>query len=452
MLQLIAKQRIENTEVFRMKKTFFSASDSEKNITQYFLNQFPCIELWRFFVERSRYDDRQFAYDLLIKCLEGIKINFHGAYRILVKEEIMEYLETVKLNELYQLATREFSNLNLLNLIIHFFKFEENDQQLLKDYIEKRRCWTGFEQSEPGYLLGMAHGFVLIIKKLHEPDTVLDIEFIKSLHASCTQCVKNLFTITRPGEFRKNSFVGWRLDSKLNTLDGIFEILQYMKTAECRGISFIANNGNVLISTRDKDFDSREKAQFIWDMLKQGQAISIRSSEMNEQIVDVEQYLNEVCHSHLMTYRKEIAESNSKQEKLTAIFKYIKFTVLHHPFPDGVGRTCSMLLTFYLLMSNNLLPVILTNSNNIPGWSVKEMVEEYLCLENEMREVLRNPNYLSSELFAPNNIDTVNYLKQLPEDLQGQFNEAVEMMHTAIELYNIETQSNSSSPGISIKL
>ncbi|WP_392537291.1 hypothetical protein [Legionella sp. 227] len=435
-----------------MKKTFFSVSNSEKNKTQYFLQHFPSIELWRFFVERSRYDDRQFAYDLLIKCLECIKINFHGVYRILKKEEIMEYLATVKLNELYQLATREFSNLNLLSLIIHFFKFEQQDQQLLKNYIEKRRYWTGFEQSEPGYLLGMAHGFAFIIKKLNEPDTALDIEFIKSLHASCTSCVKNLFAIVKPGEFRKNSLVGWGLNSKQNTFDGIFEILQYMKTPECKGISFITNNGKVLPSTRDKDFDPREKALLIWDMLKQEQEISIRTSEMDEKIVDVEQYLNEVCHLHLMTYRKEIAESNSKQEKLTAIFKFIKYTVLHHPFPDGVGRTFSMLLTLYLLMINNLLPVILTNSNNIPGWSVKEMVEEYLCLENEMKEVLRNPNYLSSDLFAPNNIDTGNYLKQLPDDLQGQFYEAVEIMQNSIELYNVENQSNTSSPRESIKL
>ncbi|WP_454785042.1 hypothetical protein [Legionella sp. WA2024007413] len=438
-----------------MKKFFFSEPNKEKNKAHYFLQNFPCIELWRFFVERSRYDDRQFSYDLLIKSLEDIKINFHGAYRILKREEIMEYLETVKLNELYQLATRGFSifNLSLLNLIIHFFKFEEQDQQLLKDYIEMRRAWTGFEQSEPGYMLGMAHGFAFILKNLHQADA-LDIEFIKSLHASCTAGVKNLFTIVREGEFRKNSLVGWALDSKQNTFDGIFEILLYMQTPECKGLSFIDKSGKVIASTRDKDFDPREKAVLIWDMLKQDQVINIRCSEMDEKIVDVERYLNEVCHSHLMTYKKEISESNSKREKLTAIFKFIKYMVLHHPFPDGVGRTLSMLLTFYLLMVNNLLPVILKNSNNIPGWSVKEMVEEYLSLENEMKEVLRNPSYLSSDLFAPNNIDTVAYLKQLPETPRSQFYEAVEIMQNAIQLYNLENQYNThiSSPSEGIKL
>ncbi|WP_131793965.1 hypothetical protein [Fluoribacter gormanii] len=426
-----------------MKKFFFSNSNKENNKTHYFLQRFPCIELWRFFVERSRYDDRQFAYNLLINCLENIKINFHGEYRILEKEEIMEYLETVRLNELYQLATRELSlsNLNLLNLIIYFLKFEEQDQQLLKDYFEMRRAWIGFEQSEPGYMLGMAHGFAFIINKLHDPD-ILDIEFIKSLHASCTSCVKNLFTVAIPGEFRKNSLVGWSLNSEQNTFDGIFEILLYMQTPECRGLSFIDKSGKVLASTRDKNFDPREKALLIWDMLKQDQIISIRSSEMEEQIADVEQYLNEVCQSHLMIYKREISESNSKQEKLNAIFKFIKYTVLHHPFPDGVGRSLSMLLTFYLLMINNLLPVILKNSNNIPGWSVKEMVEEYLSLENEMSEVLRNPSYLSSDLFASNNIDTVNYLQRLPETHRSQFYEAVEIMQNAIQLYKLENQYN----------
>ncbi|QMT59802.1 hypothetical protein [Legionella sp. PC997] len=438
-----------------MKKSFFSEPNQEKNKTHHFLQHFPCFELWRFFVERSRYDDRQFAYDLLIKSLEDIKINFHGAYRILNREEIMEYLDTVKLNELYQLATRGFSlfNLSLLNVIIHFFKFEEQDQQLLKDYIEMRRAWTGFEQSEPGYLLGMAHGFAFILKKLHEPDA-FDIEFIKSLHATCTAGVKNLFLMEREGEFRKSSLVGWTLNSQQNTYEGIFEILLYMQTPECKGLSFIDKSGKVLASTRDKNFDSKEKAVLIWNMLTQDQPISIRCLEMDEKIVDVERYLNEVCYSHLMTYRKEIGEANSKYEKLTAIFKFIKYTVLHHPFSDGVGRTFSMLLTFYLLMLNNLLPVILKNSNNIPGWSVKEMVEEYLSLEKEMKEVLRNPSYLSSDIFAPNNIDTVAYLKQLPETPRSQFYEAVEIMQNAIQLYNLENQYNThtSSPSAGIKL
>lgn len=439
--------RIENTEVFRMKQTFFSVSNKEKNKTHYFLQQFPCIDLWRFFVERSRYDDRQFSYNLLIKCLENIEINFHGGYRILDKMEIMEYLESIRLNQLYQLASTGFSlsKLNLLNLIVYFFKFEEQDQQLLKEYFEMRKAWISFEQSEPGYMLGMAHGFAFIIEKLHESDA-LDIEFIKCLHASCTTGVKNLFTVIKAGEFRKNSLVGWSLDSKQNSFDGIFEILQYMQTPECRGLSFMDKNGKILASTRDKDFDPKEQAILIWEMLKQDQIISIRASESDEKIADVEQYLNEVCHSHLMIYKKEISESNSKRDKLTAIFKFIKYVVLHHPFPDGVGRTISMLLTLYLLMINNLLPVILKNSNNIPGWSVEEMVEEYLHLENEMREILRNPKHLSSDLFAPNNIDTVNYLKQLPEIPRNQFYEAVEVMQNAIQLYNLEIQRQTCSP------
>ncbi|WP_454783360.1 hypothetical protein [Legionella sp. WA2022007384] len=435
-----------------MKKSFFTVSNKEKNKTQYFLQQFPCIELWRFFVERSRYDDRQFSKDLLIKCLEGVTINFHGEYRVLNREERIEYLETVRLNELYQLAFRGFSlaNLNLLNLIINFFKFEEQDPQLLKDYFEMRRGWNGFELSEPGYMLGMAHGFVFIVNKLKE-SAVLDLEFIKGLHAACTTVVRNLMG-SRPGEFRKNSLVSWSLNAEQNSFEGIYEILLYMRTSECKGLSFIDKSGKILASTRDKAFDPREKALLIWDMLKQEQTISMRTSEMDEQIRDVDGYLNEICNLHLKTYKKEILESNSKREKLAALFKFIKYTVLHHPFPDGVGRTISMLLTFYLLMNNNLLPVILKNSNNIPGWSVKEMVEDYLSLEQEMKEVLRNPSYLSSERFALNNLDTGNYLKQLPETSRSQFYEAVEMMQNAIQLYNLENQENSCSSSETIQL
>ncbi|AWN75222.1 hypothetical protein [Legionella anisa] len=53
-------------------------------------------------------------------------------------------------------------------------------------------------------------------------------------------------------------------------------------------------------------------------------------------------------------------------------------------YDDGVGHTYSMLLLQYLLMRENLMPVLLTDSNMIPGLSVQQLVDEYLKAEKEM--------------------------------------------------------------------
>jgi|GEM_PF-4889476 len=413
-----------------MQAKFF-APQKEDNVSIFF-ERFPAIELWRFFVERSRYDSRAYAYGVMRDAIK--KIASDGEVLKINKDEVDAYLQTVSLKDIWKLVNTGGFNqatMDLGNLIFYFFKFSEEDERSFKDYIEMLQAWNGFEETEPGYLLGMANGFSLIVEKLREQEEC-NSEFIKSLHCVCMTNVKVLM-FGDPGKFRQGFPASWVLDSKQSTLEGIFEILEYMKSDECKGLAFCI--GLTVIGTRDKTFDSREKAEWIWSEIKKGSRVSINTDEPYEKIADVDAYLTERCDFHWNVYKKEISEVKSKKETLTAIFKFIKFTVLHHPFPDGVGRTMSMLETQYLFMSNNLLPVILENSNFIPGWGVQEMVEHYLLLEKEMKEALRDPAHLSTKQFTEKNVDTASFLAVLPEAKRVQFNLAVEQFQHAMTSY-----------------
>ena len=418
-----------------MPPNFFTQQKGRDNVGIFF-ERFPATEVWRFFVERSRYDSRDYAYGVMRDAI--LKIVSDGRVLKINPEDVDAYLQTVSLKDISKLASPGGFNraaMDLSNLIFYFFKFSKEDERSFKDYIEMLQAWNGFEETEPGYLLGMANGFSMIVEKLREQKEC-NSEFIKSLHCACMKNIKVLMC-GEPGKFRRQLPASWTLDSTQNTLEGIFEILEYMKSDECKGLEF--QIGLTVIGTRDKTFNSREKAEWIWSEIKKGSSVSITTSELLDKIsgnlADIEAYLAERCDSHLKIYKKEISEAESKKDVLTAIFKFLKFTVLHHPFADGVGRTMSMLETQYLLMSNNLLPVILENSNFIPGWSVQEMVDHYLILEKEMEEVLKDPTYLSSKQFAEKNVHTPSFLAALPEAKRGQFNLAVEQFQHAITSY-----------------
>lgn len=158
---------------------------------------------------------------------------------------------------------------------------------------------------------------------------------------------------------------------------------------------------------------SKELADTLWNA--QGNFL-VEHCEGGHVKENIHEILNKIGEQQISELETQLTQAKNTGGKLTAIFSYLKHAVLLHPFQDGVGRTYSMLLLQFLLMRENLLPIIIHNSNVIPGYSVQELVNEYVRAEDEMEKILQNPAYVNSDLFATPNVDT-EYLRTLiPND------------------------------------
>ena len=409
---------------------------SEDN-TLYFFTHFPPHELWRLFVEANKFKEGILAKGYICYLINSIQ----ACGGIMLEGMSLENIGSFTIEQLAKLAELNKANLAagqaalLASYISDLLKGVVRRGDLVRD-IEKWVAWEGFELREDGYLRAMANGLAFLLTALNK-NKELDLDFILSLHAVCLDRVQNCNRSLKPGELKGKRSIGWRLIIDFNTYSGIEEILSYMKTDGCKALRIMDFRSNELIaSTTDKskiyvDPLTRKIMRYLHDDLKE---VYISTCERQEGI-ESSAYLTERINHHLSIYKCMIAKAKTKNEYLTAIFTFIKFTVLHHPFADGVGRTMSMLLAEYLLMQNGLLPVVWEDSNYIPGWSVKEMVAHYLQLEEKMRIALDDSSYFSSETFSKGNVDTMLVLKQLPQERQDVFNKAVEIMRTAINWY-----------------
>jgi len=147
-------------------------------------------------------------------------------------------------------------------------------------------------------------------------------------------------------------------------------------------------------------------AQQLWDLWEAGEVDIKFFAEEDPNRINSHEFLKNISTQLILDLETSLNEAYSKEQKLIAIFTYLKHAVLHHIFTDGVGRTFSMLLLQYLLLRENLLPILIINSNIIPGKSVKELVDEYYRAEREMEIILKDPSYINNSRLADPNIDT----------------------------------------------
>ncbi|KTC79796.1 hypothetical protein [Legionella cherrii] len=381
-------------------KEAFGISKEDK--LKRFFNKFPENEFWRFFVERIRYDFRQQLYRKLFAKMSAIPEEKAEEIPVSI---IADFVRDLTIGDVYQLAEQlgDHEALTGLNNLLHV---QDRKGERIVPLFNKHQGWLGFEDNEPGYLLNVTNGLCFAIAHMlsGKPFT---LGFLKELHKTCTKDVHQMLDQT-PGEFRSRG-ASWQMDLKTDSLEGLIETIDYLKSVEAKmgtsglDISIQTKDGVEFISSFCNE-DTHSLADKIWSNLKAGAVIYYNAREENK--IDSNSFLDEVCSAHIQQLEEALENAVTKQEKLTALFTYLKHDVLHHPFQDGVGRTYSMVLLQYLLMRDNFLPVLFLNSNIIPGYSVKELVDEYLRAEKEMERILDFPQYISSEEMATPNVDT----------------------------------------------
>ncbi|WP_133133911.1 hypothetical protein [Legionella parisiensis] len=357
-------------------------------------------------MERARYDYRQELYRKLHAKMNGIPEEQVKAIPVSVIEDIVK---DVTIGQVYQLA-EHLGDHEALTGLNNLFHVQDRKGERITSLFNKHQGWLGFEDNEPGYLLNVTNGFCLAVEHilLDKPFT---LDFIKKLHKTCTQGVRNMLTQT-PGEFR-SSGASWQMDLKNDSPEGLIETIDYLKSVESKmgtagfDISIETKDCHEIISSFLTE-DTHSLATKIWSSLNNGAVIFFNSREKKH--IDSDQFLHAIGSEHIQQLKEALDNARTKHDKLTALFTYLKHAVLHHPFQDGVGRTYSMVLSQYLFMRENLLPVLILNSNIIPGYSVKELVDEYLRAEKEMERILDFPQYISSDEMVTPNIDTAMLL------------------------------------------
>ncbi|HHT9905149.1 TPA: hypothetical protein ACT9NA_002604 [Legionella pneumophila] len=446
----------------------FFTKDHEinSNDTVKFLREFPVQEFWRFFIERSRYDYRESLYRFVYKQLMGID---EGELKKTPIETILEHELFKELTlEGYEDALWEISRgsstvFDFLNLVS-----EGQEEKKLKDFLDMHIGWVGFESKEPGYLLGMTKGLCFVLDSIRQ-NSQLNVDFIKKLHGTCLKDVKNTRKSTKPGKFRDDGDVAaWDIiPGTCNSYEGLLENIVYLKSIQgkystdtdlmfAKDPQYVEfslpkeNNSEVEIwvqqekgkrayevFTSFKSCDPGELAKKIWMAAKEGMHVQYVTSENGGGLLD---RVQEDCIQQL---EDSLKKATSKQEKLVSIFTFLKHVVLFHPFDDGVGRTYSMLLMQYLLMRENLMPVMFEDSNMIPGLSVEQLVNEYLRAEKEMLLVLNDPNYIKGSKFSNPNVDTDSLLKSQDSEHQAMFQGCLSLLKIAFHELELSAATNS---------
>ncbi|HAT8643096.1 TPA: hypothetical protein ACIZCU_003205 [Legionella pneumophila] len=445
---------------------FTKVHEINSNDTVKFLRAFPLEEFWRFFVERSRYDYRESLYRFVYKQLMRID---EDELRKTPIETILEHelfkeltLESYE-DALWEISRGSSSVFDFLNL-----DSEGQEEKMLKDFLDMHQGWVGFECKEPGYLLGMAKGLCFLLDGIRQ-NSQFNVDFVKKLHETCLKGVKNTRKMTKPGKFRESENVAaWDLiPERGNSFEGLLENIVYLKSIQGKyptdmNLMFAGdpsltelsspkeNSSEIEIWVQKekgkgtyesyssfKNSDPGELAKEIWAAAKEGMHVQYVTSENGGGLLD---RIHEDCIQQL---EDSLKKATSKQEKLVSIFTFLKHLVLFHPFDDGVGRTYSMLLMQYLLMRENLMPVMFEDSNMIPGLSVEQLVNEYARAEKEMLLVLNDPNYIKSSKFSKPNVDTESLLKSQDSEHQAMFQGCLSLLKIAFHELELSAATNS---------
>ncbi|RUR18834.1 hypothetical protein ELY21_06325 [Legionella sp. km535] len=399
---------------------FPSAGSSNEPSTnlQSFLTHFPKQEFWRFFVERTRYDLRPFVYRELYYKLVGNK-------EYVPLAEIKEFIKNQNMSIHHLDSFRD----HYVEDIIKLFKATDKGDELVIDVIEGdgyEPAWINFEQSEPGYLKHVTEGFCFILDHLDSP-APLSNEFIKRLHEISTKGVENMIEQI-PGQFR-NGTAAWGMTANFDTISGLTESLTYLKSLEKQHqipgvrLAIVQGSGALQIINTFADREPEELAKECMEYIKHGATIYYETHDVKLNA----EFLDKVTKNLITELNNSLSRAVSEEDKLKAIFTFIKYSVLHHPFTDGVGRTYSMILLQYLLMKENLSPFLIENSNIIPGFSVDQMISIYLHGREEMNMILKDPAYINSSSFFEPNISTEETLQKAPDELTAIFQECQAM-------------------------
>lgn len=427
-------------------------SNTNFNALETFCEKFPGEEFWRFFIERDRY-----AYYLEL---------YQYIYAVLYKnpptdiEEAKNKLQGMMLGELIKILESRNEDTNAIGLLQHLKYLlhwtEKNPNLLIIDLIEKQKAWIGFEDCETNYLLKVTEGFSFILKSIID-NKELNVNFIKDIHRICTSGVKNMVNST-PGEFRKEASM-CNIVPKLVTKEGLMELFAYCKWLEGKtGIGGVAivqqlgpNHWKWLIEKYQAiDFD--KTANYLIDLLQKDASLFYRNNEGDpfgpdkDDVYNINEFLTNINSALIIKMNQALASAKNKEEKLKAIFTYLKSAIRHHPFSDGVGRTFCMILLQYLLLKENLLPMLIKNPHVMLGHSVNEMINQYLDCEREMIKIMDNYSFIESKTFYDPNISTSTVLSGINASERNYFKECLDIYKDAILYCKDNDYKKSSAP------
>lgn len=406
-----------------MLHSFFTSEKKDAKSISFkeFLENYPEQEIWRFFVDRNLYKQGDQYYYLILSILLNKSSDEISTISI---PDIVEQLESITIGQLHDLA--ESTQDNLLLSILDHEKVSAKRSQLVVDFVDTRYGWVGFEEREPGYLTGMMNGFNFILKS-HVESVPLSIDFIKQLHQICTSGVANMFENHKPGEFRTIRS-SWNFAATNISEVGLLENIVFsQKLAKKYGNSILVSLYHDQTGSAYNIFTkpATEVTDLIWGALARGDNLRWMTLEPKTQWNKIPQMLNLIGNDLIEKFNIQLNKSKTKEKKLISIFTFLQKFVFLHPFPDGVTRTFSMLLTQFLLFQNDLSPFLIKNPNVIPSLSVHEMVDIYLEGELEMKKILANPDHIKSVYFSKENV-TAEEINELATDLQqDMFNETI---------------------------
>jgi hypothetical protein len=390
-------------------------------------------EIWRFFVERNRYDMRMYLYASLFRMYDPENIANNSTADLISLRQY--YID----NNLTVGALREKVYRDKITIgrdALPYILSNTEDSQSVVSAIDRNVGWIGFEAGEKYYLRGVTNGFIYILSELSCPRKPLTQQFINGLNYVATCHVDNMLSDHLPGVMRDHGSC-WGFTKQFDTKDGMRESIEYINSlsSDCIHYELLEDR----CSSKPIKSKTIEDVTSVFDLIYT-QEISIYHHAVSNS--KTKPMLSHLCESLINTYNQDIDKAVTKDEKLNVIFTFLKRTVLHHPYQDGVGRTYSMLLIQYLLMRENLLPVLLPNSNIIPGHSVAEMKALYLKCEKEMELILADSSYVSSREFYHANISTGELARMATDEDRAYFFMCVEKVKQAVGNYCMIKSAN----------
>jgi len=272
-----------------------------------------------------------------------------------------------------------------------------------------------FEKSEPGYFISCfrALDYLLTTKNLNERICSADI---LTFHSIALRDVENtnfhLYNIE--AKFRLHSAnTGYTIPSinkedKLRvyaTEEGICEWYDFSLTDNNYSDFYrldddlfrISSKQELLEAFRDNQLQIMHKGPLYW-----------HSSERTEKSIYCTKPplpMETIVDKYLYAFYDAVQFQPDHKERLRLICQLIQRLERLHPFIDGNGRTLSILLFNYLLITNGFYPAIQTSPNRVDGLSLKQLVEQ-----------VKVDIYKSKRLLECKNTEEMNTLLQEIEE------------------------------------
>ncbi|MFT4060133.1 MAG: hypothetical protein QM652_11370 [Legionella sp.] len=275
------------------------------------------------------------------------------------------------------------SGLSILKLLAEYAPYQLH--RFAMD-LNKQGTYTAvrsWESTEPGSLQGVLNAYAYVIPIIIEKKHI-NFEDIINIHIACASNVSMLNTV--PGKLRNGYSVAFGIVPETCSEDGLKELVEEHKKYpyQIPSLSDIKGSGDQVMHLNQllrgvhqgfyiNSYDGKLTADEIEEFseLHSKQIETTRYMELKEKFR--KNLINEIKRI-LENLYTELESTNSDQEKLTVIVKWIQRLERLHPFQDCNCRVFCMVLLNTLLMQCGFPPTLIDNPNKFDGYSIKELV------------------------------------------------------------------------------